>query len=115
MILYCLISEPLIKNQLSNRLSIYIVYHTALSRRRKRVHHILICTEYETCLEDEVEAAARADEARRVERRDGLLAGLRGLRAARAGLQAQRDAQAAALSDYAEAAKQLDMEIERAT
>ncbi|KAH9642582.1 hypothetical protein HF086_011175 [Spodoptera exigua] len=74
-----------------------------------------IIKKYETCLEDEVEAAARADEARRAERREALLGGLRALKAARRANRADYDAQCTLKTDYVDAIKQLDTEIERAT
>ncbi|KAJ0172058.1 hypothetical protein K1T71_012031 [Dendrolimus kikuchii] len=70
--------------------------------------------EYKSCLEDEVEAAARADEARRAERRDALAAALRAERAARRQRAADADAATAAGRDKAHHLKQLDVDIERA-
>ncbi|XP_026738770.1 uncharacterized protein LOC113501747 [Trichoplusia ni] len=74
-----------------------------------------VIKKYETCLEDEVEAAARQAEARRVERRDALLAALRAQRAARREHRALQDAQATLRADYADSIKHIDTEIERAT
>ncbi|XP_035452902.2 uncharacterized protein LOC118277966 [Spodoptera frugiperda] len=74
-----------------------------------------IIKKYETCLEDEVEAAARADEARRAERREALLGGLRALKGARRANRADYDAQSTLKTDYVDVIKQLDSEIERAT
>ncbi|KAL0868220.1 hypothetical protein ABMA27_007755 [Loxostege sticticalis] len=70
---------------------------------------------YEACLEDEAEAAARADEARRSERRDALLAALRAERGARRAVRADTAARRAAYKDHTETLRQLDVEIERAT
>lgn len=75
----------------------------------------VVFPEYETCLEDEVEAAARADEARRAERREALLGGLRALKGARRATRADYDAQSTLKTDYVDVIKQLDSEIERAT
>ncbi|KAJ8711957.1 hypothetical protein PYW08_008911 [Mythimna loreyi] len=70
---------------------------------------------YEHCLEDEVEAAARADEARRVERRDALLGGLKAERSARRADRATRDEQCTLRNDLTAALRQVDVEIDRAT
>ncbi|XP_045779461.1 kinetochore protein NDC80 homolog [Maniola jurtina] len=71
--------------------------------------------EYERRLEDAEELAARAEEARRVERRDALLAALRSVRGARRGAAADAAALRAAARDHAEALRMLDSEIERAS
>ncbi|XP_075984660.1 kinetochore protein NDC80 homolog [Anticarsia gemmatalis] len=73
-----------------------------------------IIKKYEACLNDEVEVAARRDEARRVERRDALLAGLRAERAGRHADRAQCAALRTAHHDAVDAIKHLDVEIERA-
>ncbi|KAM3958872.1 kinetochore protein Ndc80 [Aphomia sociella] len=73
-----------------------------------------VIKKYEACLEDAVEAAARADEARRAERRDALAAALRAERAARAAAGARRAALRAAAGDAAAALRLLDADIERA-
>ncbi|XP_037971491.2 uncharacterized protein LOC105384477 [Plutella xylostella] len=73
-----------------------------------------VIKKYTLCLEDEAEAAARAAEASRVDRRAALLASLRAERGARAGARARADAAAAAASDKAGVLAELEAEIERA-
>ncbi|XP_034835721.1 kinetochore protein NDC80 homolog [Maniola hyperantus] len=71
--------------------------------------------EYDRRLEDTEELAARAEEARRVERRDALLAALRSVRGARRGVAADVAALRTAGRDHAEQLRVLDSEIERAS
>lgn len=69
---------------------------------------------YEACLEDEVELAARADEARRTERRGALAAALRTLRSARAAARGEADAQRALHRQGLDEIKHLEADTERA-
>ncbi|XP_023953968.2 kinetochore protein NDC80 homolog [Bicyclus anynana] len=71
--------------------------------------------EYELRLQDEEELAARADEARRVERRDALAADVRTVRAERRRAQTDVLALRAVRHDRADALRQLDTEIERSS
>ncbi|XP_052752370.1 uncharacterized protein LOC128200992 [Galleria mellonella] len=73
-----------------------------------------IISQYRACLEDEAEAAARADEARRGERRAALAAAARALHAARADAAARAAAARAAAADHAAALRLLDADIDRA-
>nr|XP_049693409.1 kinetochore protein NDC80 homolog [Helicoverpa armigera] len=70
---------------------------------------------YETVLEDEVEAAARADEARRSERRDALLSALKAQRSERRADRVRYDELCVMRKDLNENIKHVEQEIERAT
>ncbi|CAG9793216.1 unnamed protein product [Diatraea saccharalis] len=74
-----------------------------------------IINKYTACLEDEVEAAAREDEARRTKRRDALLAEVRAVRAARAALRANIATAHAHKHDLTLQHHHHDQDIERAT
>ncbi|KAG6451299.1 hypothetical protein O3G_MSEX007063 [Manduca sexta] len=74
-----------------------------------------IIQKYEACLEDEVEAAARAHEARLVQRRDDLLQALRSQKAARTRDRAQYDALQAQAKQHQNEMHQIDVDIERAS
>lgn len=62
-----------------------------------------------------MEAAARADEARRAERREGLLSGLKAQRSARRAERARYDVQCTLRADLADGVRHVDVEIDRAT
>uniref|UniRef100_A0A2A4JR84 Uncharacterized protein n=1 Tax=Heliothis virescens TaxID=7102 RepID=A0A2A4JR84_HELVI len=74
-----------------------------------------IIKKYETCLEDEVEAAARADEARRSERRDALLSQLKAQRSERRADRVRHDELCTLRKDLHDNIKHVENEIERAT
>lgn len=69
--------------------------------------------QYEECLNDEEDKAARAEEARHIERRDALLAAIKAQRALRLADRARYDTLKTTLHDHVQEIKNLDVEIER--
>ncbi|XP_050355005.1 caldesmon [Nymphalis io] len=73
-----------------------------------------VIKKYETCLEDEAERSARADEQRRAARRDALLGALRSARVARREQAERAHEQRALRGQHADAARHLELDVERA-
>lgn len=71
-------------------------------------------SEYELCLGDAAEAAARQDEARRNERRASLLSCLRECREHRVALRSELEQARASVKDKIEEQNTRDLEIEKA-